>query len=143
MAKRVTAMVKLQIPAGKATPAPPVGPALGQHSVNIMEFCKAFNAKTSGKDQEGLIIPVVITVFQDRTFTFITKTPPASVLLKRAAGIAKGSGEPNRNKVGKVTEKQIEEIAKTKLPDLNCRDLAAAVATVKGTARSMGIEIAS
>ncbi len=143
MAKKVAAMVKLQIPAGKATPAPPVGPALGQHSVNIMEFCKAFNAKTSGKDQEGLIIPVVITVYQDRTFTFITKTPPASVLLKRAAGIAKGSGEPNRNKVGKVTEKQIEEIAKTKLQDLNCRDLVAAVATVKGTARSMGIEIVS
>ncbi len=143
MAKKVAAMVKLQIPAGKATPAPPVGPALGQHSVNIMEFCKAFNAKTSGKDQEGLIIPVLITVYQDRTFTFITKTPPASVFLKRAAGIAKGSGEPNRNKVGKVTEKQIEEIAKTKLQDLNCRDLVAAVATVKGTARSMGIEIVS
>ncbi len=143
MAKKVAAMVKLQISAGKATPAPPVGPALGQHSVNIMEFCKAFNAKTSGKDQEGLIIPVLITVYQDRTFTFITKTPPASVLLKRAAGIAKGSGEPNRNKVGKVTEKQIEEIAKTKLQDLNCRDLVSAVATVKGTARSMGIEIAS
>jgi len=143
MAKKVAAMVKLQISAGKATPAPPVGPALGQHSVNIMEFCKAFNAKTSAKDQEGLIIPVLITVYQDRTFTFITKTPPASVLLKRAAGIAKGSGEPNRNKVGKVTEKQIEEIAKTKLQDLNCRDLVAAVATVKGTARSMGIEIAS
>ena len=141
MAKKVTAMVKLQIPAGKATPAPPVGPALGQHGVNIMEFCKAYNAKTSGKDQEGLIVPVVITVYQDRTFTFITKTPPASVLLKRAAGIAKGSGEPNKNKVGKVTEKQVEDIAKTKLPDLNARDVAAAVATVKGTARSMGIEI--
>ncbi len=141
MAKRITAMVKLQIPAGKATPAPPVGPALGQHGVNIMDFCKAFNGKTSGKDQEGLIIPVVITVYHDRSFAFITKTPPASVLLKRAAGIAKGSGEPNRNKVGKVTEKQIEEIAKTKMPDLNCRDLMAAVATVKGTARSMGIDI--
>ncbi len=141
MAKKATAMVKLQIPAGKATPAPPVGPALGQHGVNIMEFCKAFNAKTSAKDQEGLIIPVVMTVFQDRSFMFITKTPPASVLLKRAAGIAKGSGEPNKNKVGKITEKQVEEIARTKLPDLNARNLAAAVATVKGTARSMGIEI--
>lgn len=141
MAKKVIAMVKLQIPAGKAMPAPPVGPALGQHGVNIMEFCKAFNARTASKDQEGLIIPVVITVFQDRTLSFITKTPPASILLKRAAGIAKGSGEPNKNKVGKVTEKQIEEIAKTKLPDLNARDLTSAIATVKGTARSMGIEI--
>ncbi|HEY6272666.1 MAG TPA: 50S ribosomal protein L11 [Terriglobales bacterium] len=141
MAKKVQAMVKLQIAAGKATPAPPVGPALGQHGVNIMDFCKAFNAKTSAKDQEGLIIPVVITVFVDRTFAFITKTPPAAVLLKRAAGIAKGSGEPNKNKVGKVTEKQVEEIAKTKLPDLNARDLAAAVATVKGTARSMGLDV--
>src|SRR5215469_10545332 len=141
MAKKVTAQVKLQIPAGKATPAPPVGPALGQHGVNIMDFCKAFNAKTSGKDQEGLIIPVVITVYVDRTISFITKTPPAAVLLKRAANIAKGSGEPNKNKVGKVTEKQVEEIAKTKLPDLNARDLAAAVATVKGTARSMGLEV--
>jgi len=141
MAKRITAMIKLQIAAGKATPAPPVGPALGQHGVNIMEFCKAFNAKTSGKDQEGLVIPVVITVFHDRIFSFITKTPPASILLKRAAGVAKGSGEPNKTKVGKVTEKQVEEIAKQKLPDLNARDLAAAVASVKGTARSMGIEV--
>jgi large subunit ribosomal protein L11 len=141
MAKKVTAMVKLQIGAGKATPAPPVGPALGQHGVNIMEFCKAFNAKTSAKDQEGLIIPVVITIYHDRSFTFITKTPPASVLLKRAAGVAKGSGEPNKNKVGKVTEKQVEEIAKTKLPDLNAANLAAAILTVKGTARSMGIEV--
>ncbi len=141
MAKRVSAVVKLQVSAGKATPAPPVGPALGQHGVNLMEFCKAFNAKTSGKDQEGLIIPVVMTVYHDRSFSFVTKTPPASVLLKRAAGIAKGSGEPNKNKVGKVTEKQVEEIAKTKLPDLNCRDLGAAITTVKGTARSMGIEI--
>ncbi|HMD99859.1 MAG TPA: 50S ribosomal protein L11 [Terriglobia bacterium] len=141
MAKKVTAMVKLQIAAGKATPAPPVGPALGQHGVNIMEFCKAYNAKTSAKDQEGLIIPVVITVYQDRSFTFITKTPPASVLLKRAAGVAKGSGEPNKNKVGKVTEKQVEDIAKTKLPDLNARDVAAAIATVRGTARSMGIDV--
>jgi large subunit ribosomal protein L11 len=134
-------MIKLQIAAGKATPAPPVGPALGQHGVNIMEFCKAFNGKTSGKDQEGLVIPVVITVFHDRTFSFITKTPPASILLKRAAGVAKGSGEPNKTKVGKVTEKQVEEIAKQKLPDLNARDLVAAVASVKGTARSMGIEV--
>jgi large subunit ribosomal protein L11 len=141
VAKKITAMVKLQIPAGKATPAPPVGPALGQHGVNIMEFCKAFNAKTSAKDQEGLIIPVVITIYQDRSFTFVTKTPPASVLLKRVAGIAKGSGEPNKNKVGKVTEKQVEEIAKMKMPDLNCRDLEAAILTVKGTARSMGLEV--
>jgi len=141
MAKKVQAMVKLQIAAGKATPAPPVGPALGQHGVNIMDFCKAFNAKTSAKDQEGLIIPVVITIYSDRTFTFVTKTPPAAVLLKRAAGIAKGSGEPNKNKVGKVTEKQVEEIAKTKMPDLNARDLAAAVATIRGTARSMGLEV--
>jgi large subunit ribosomal protein L11 len=141
MAKKVAAMVKLQIPAGKATPAPPVGPALGQHGVNLMDFCKSFNAKTSAKDQEGLIIPVVITVYSDRSITFVTKTPPASVLLKRAAGIAKGSGEPNRNKVGKVTEKQVEEIARLKMPDLNARDLVAAISTVKGTARSMGIDV--
>lgn len=141
MAKKVTSMVKLQIGAGKATPAPPVGPALGQHGVNIMEFCKAFNAKTSAKDQEGLIIPVVITIYSDRSFTFITKTPPASILLKRAAGIAKGSGVPNKNKVGKVTEKQVEEIAKSKMPDLNANDLSAAILTIKGTARSMGIEV--
>ena len=139
--KKVIAQVKLQIPAGKATPAPPVGTALGPQGVNIMEFCKAFNAKTSAKDQEGLIIPVVITVFADRSFTFITKTPPASVLLKRAAGIAKGSGEPNKTKVGKVTEKQIEEIAKIKLPDSNATDLASVMETVRGTARSMGIEV--
>jgi large subunit ribosomal protein L11 len=143
MAKKVVAYVKLQIPAGKATPAPPVGPALGQHSVNIMDFCKAFNAKTSAKDQEGLIIPVVITVFADRSYSFVTKTPPASVLLKRACGIAKGSGEPNKNKVGKVTERQVEEIAKLKLPDLNAFDLNAAIQIVKGTARSMGIDIVS
>src|SRR5690348_17212825 len=143
MAKKITAQVKLQIPAGKATPAPPVGTALGPQGVNIMEFCKTFNAKTSAKDQEGLIIPVVITVYHDRTFTFITKTPPAAILLKRAANIAKGSGEPNKNKVGKVTEKQVEEIAKTKQPDLNARDLAAAIATVKGTARSMGLDVVS
>src|SRR6266550_882887 len=143
MAKKVSGYIKLQIPAGQATPAPPVGPALGQHGVNIMEFCKTFNAKTSAKDQEGLIIPVVITVYQDRSFTFITKTPPAAVLLKRAAGIAKGSGEPNKNLVGKVTEKQVEEIAKTKLPDLNATNVAAAVKIVKGTARSMGIDVVS
>jgi large subunit ribosomal protein L11 len=141
MAKKITGYIKLQIPAGKATPAPPVGPALGQHGVNIMDFCKAFNAKTSGKDSEGLIIPVVITVYADRSYSFITKTPPASILLKRACGIAKGSGQPNKNKVGKVTEKQVEDIAKLKLPDLNAHDVAAAVKIVKGTARSMGIEI--
>ena len=139
--KKVVAQVKLQIPAGKATPAPPVGPALGQHGVNIMDFCKAFNAKTSGKDQEGLIIPVLITIYADRSYTFVTKTPPASVLLKRAANIAKGSGEPNKTKVGRVTEKQVEEIARTKIPDLNTTSLEAAVQTVKGTARSMGIEV--
>ena len=139
MAKKIQAMVKLQIAAGKATPAPPVGTALGPQGVNIMDFCKNFNAKTA-KD-EGLIIPVVVTVYADRSYNFITKTPPAPVLLKRAANIAKGSAEPNRNKVGKVTEKQIEEIAKTKLPDLNVRDLPAAVASVKGTARSMGLDV--
>ena len=138
--KKVIGQIKLQIPAGKATPAPPVGPALGQHGVNIMDFCKAFNAKT-GKD-EGLIIPVVITVFQDRSYTFITKTPPAAVLLKRAVGIAKGSSEPNRNKVGTVSMKQIDEIGKTKMPDLNAADLEAARKIVMGTARSMGIEVA-
>ena len=139
MAKKITGYIKLQIPAGKATPAPPVGPALGQHGVNIMEFCKTFNARTQ-KDQ-GLIIPVVITVFSDRSFTFITKTPPAAILLLRAAGIQKGSGVPNKNKVGKVTKKQVEEIAKTKMPDLNAASLEAAVKTVEGTARSMGIEV--
>jgi large subunit ribosomal protein L11 len=143
MAKKIVAYVKLQIPAGKATPAPPVGPALGQHSVNIMDFCKAFNARTSAKDQEGLIIPVVITVYADRSYSFVTKTPPASILLKRACGIAKGSGEPNKNKVGKVTEKQVEDIAKLKMPDLNAFDLDAAIKIVKGTARSMGIDIVS
>jgi len=142
MAKKVTAQIKLQIPAGKATPAPPVGPALGQHGVNIMDFCKAYNAKTSNKDQEGLIIPVVITVYADRSYTFITKTPPAAVLLKRAAGIAKGSGDPHRTKVGQVTAGQVEEIARTKLPDLNAASLEAAVRSVRGTARSMGIDIA-
>ena len=143
MAKKITGYVKLQIPAGKATPAPPVGPALGQQGVNIMDFCKAFNAKTSAKDQEGLIIPVVVTVYADRSYSFITKTPPASILLKRAAGIAKGSGEPNKSKVGKVTEKQVEDIAKLKLPDLNAFDITAAIQIVKGTARSMGIDVVS
>src|SRR4030081_1940360 len=141
MAKKVNAYVKLQIPAGKATPAPPVGPALGQHGVNIMDFCKAFNAKTSAKDQEGLIIPVVVTIYADRSYSFITKTPPASILLKRAANIAKGSGEPNKNKVGTVTARQVEEIAKTKMPDLNCDLLDAAIKTVAGTARSMGLDV--
>lgn len=139
MAKKVITQIKLQIPAGKANPSPPVGPALGQHGVNIMEFCKSFNAKT--QSQEGLIIPVVITVYADRSFTFITKTPPASVLLKKAAGLVKGSGQPNKNKVGKVTPAQVREIAQTKLPDLNANDLDAAIRIVEGTARSMGIEI--
>ena len=139
--KKVTGQIKLQIPAGKATPAPPVGPALGQAGVNIMDFCKAFNAKTA-KD-EGLIIPVVITVYADRSYTFITKTPPVAVLLKREAGIAKGSGEPNKNKVGSVTMKQVEQIAKLKQPDLNCADLKGAIQTVLGTARSMGVEVSS
>ena len=139
MAKKITGFIKLQIPAGQATPAPPVGPALGQQGVNIMEFCKTFNARTQG--QQGLIIPVVITVYSDRSFTFVTKTPPAAVLLLRAAGIQKGSGVPNKNKVGKVTKKQVEEIAKTKLPDLNAASLEAAIKTVEGTARSMGIEV--
>ena len=139
MAKKVTGYVKLQIPAGKATPAPPVGPALGQAGVNIMDFCKTFNARTQA--QEGLIIPVVITVYADRSYTFITKTPPVAVLIKREAGIAKGSGEPNRNKVGKVSKQQVEEIAKSKLPDLNAGSIEAAVRIIEGTARSMGIEI--
>jgi len=139
MAKKIVGLIKLQIPAGKATPAPPVGPALGQHQVNIMDFCKAFNARTA--KQDGLIIPAVITVYHDRSYSFITKTPPAAVLLKRAAGIAKGSGEPNRNKVGKVTEKQVEEIAKTKMPDLNAADIEAAKRIIAGTARSMGLEV--
>lgn len=140
MAKKVTGLIKLQIPAGKATPAPPVGPALGQHGLNIMDFCKAFNAKTQG--EEGLIIPVVITVFQDRSYTFVTKTPPAAVLLKRAAGIAKGSAEPNREKVASVDMKQVEEIARTKMPDLNANDIEAAKQIILGTARSMGLEVA-
>ena len=140
MAKKVTGYIKLQIPAGQATPAPPVGPALGQHGVNIMEFCKTFNARTQG--QQGLIIPVVVTVFSDRSFTFITKTPPAAILLLKAAGLQKGSGIPNKNKVGNVTKQQVEEIARTKMPDLNAASLEAAIKTVEGTARSMGIEIA-
>jgi len=139
MAKKIQGYIKLQIPAGKATPAPPVGPALGQQGVNIMDFCKAFNARTA--KQEGLIIPVVITVYVDRSYSFITKTPPAAILLKKVAGLAKGSGSPNKEKVGKVTRAQVEEIARTKLPDLNCDSLEAAVSTILGTARSMGIEI--
>ena len=139
MAKKVTGYIKLQIPAAQATPAPPVGPALGQHGVNIMEFCKTFNARTQG--QQGLIIPVVVTVFSDRSFTFITKTPPAAILLLKAAGLQKGSGVPNKNKVGQVTKQQVEEIARTKMPDLNAANLEAAIKTVEGTARSMGIEV--
>src|ERR1700687_2474496 len=141
MAKKVTAQVKLQIPAGKATPAPPVGTALGPQGVNIMEFCKSCNARTSAKDQEALIILVVITIFSDRSFTFITKTPPVPVLIKRAVNLAKGSAEPNKTKVGKITNKQVDEIAKIKLPDLNSFDLKAAVRSVKGTARSMGVDV--
>ncbi len=139
--KKITGYVKLQIEAGKATPAPPVGPALGQAQVNIMEFCKQFNAKTQNKEMAGLIIPVVITVYADRTFSFITKTPPAAVLLKKAAGIDKGSGTPNKEKKGKVTEKQVREIATQKMPDLNAASVDAAVKSIKGTARSMGIEV--
>jgi large subunit ribosomal protein L11 len=139
--KKVQGYVKLQIEAGKATPAPPVGPALGQAQVNIMEFCKQFNAKTQGKDLAGLIIPVVITVYGDRSFTFVTKTPPAAVLLKKAAGIDKGSGTPNKEKKGKVTEKQVREIATQKMPDLNAASVEAAIKSIKGTARSMGIEV--
>jgi large subunit ribosomal protein L11 len=139
MAKKITGMIKLQIPAGAATPAPPVGPALGQAGVNIMDFVKNFNARTAS--QAGLIIPVVITVYADRSYTFITKTPPAPILLIKAAGIQKGSGEPNRKKVGTVTRAQVEEIAKTKMPDLNAASLEAAIRTIEGTARSMGLEI--
>jgi large subunit ribosomal protein L11 len=141
MAKKVTGSVKLQIEAAKATPAPPVGPALGQAQVNIMEFCKQFNARTQNKELAGLVVPVVITVYSDRTFTFITKTPPVAVLLKKIAGIAKGSGVPNKDKVGKVTEAQVLEIAKQKMPDLNAASLEAAVKSVKGTARSMGLDV--
>jgi large subunit ribosomal protein L11 len=139
MAKKVVAQIKLQLPAGQANPSPPVGPALGQHGVNIMEFVKSYNAKTQG--QEGLIIPVLITVYADRSFSFVTKTPPASVLLKRAAQLASGSKEPGRSKVGQVTMQQVEEIAREKLPDLNTVDLEAAKRSIMGTARSMGIEI--
>ena len=137
MAKKVVGLIKLQIAAGQANPSPPVGPALGQHGVNIMEFCKAFNAKT--QDKMGLIIPVVITVYADRSFTFITKTPPAAVLLKKAAGLEKGSGEPNRNKVGTVTSAQVREIAESKMEDLNANDVEAAMLMIAGTARSMGL----
>ena len=139
MAKEITGYIKLQIPAGAANPAPPVGPALGQHGVNIMEFCKAYNAAT--QDKAGLVIPVVITVYSDRSFTFVTKSPPAAVLLKKAAGLAKGSGVPNRDKVGKVTRAQIEEIVEVKKDDLNAHDVDAAVRIIEGTARSMGIEV--
>ncbi|HBU12860.1 MAG TPA: 50S ribosomal protein L11 [Clostridiales bacterium] len=139
MAKKIVGYIKLQIPAGKATPAPPVGPALGQHGVNIMDFCKAFNEKTT--QQVGLIIPVVITVYADRSFTFITKTPPAAVLIKKALNMEKASGEPNKTKVGKITRAQLEEIANTKMPDLNAASLDAAVSMIAGTARSMGVEV--
>ena len=139
MAKKITGYIKLQIPAGQANPAPPVGPALGQKGVNIMEFCKQFNART--KDQQGLIIPVVITVFSDKSFTFITKTPPAAILLLRATKLEKGSGEPNRTKVGKVTKKQVREIAEIKMPDLNAANIDSAMSMVAGTARSMGITV--
>ena len=140
MARKIESYIKLQVPAGQANPSPPVGPALGQHGVNIMEFCKAFNAKTQGMEQ-GLPVPVVITVYSDKSFTFVTKTTPASHLLKKAAGVKGGSGTPNTNKVGKVTRAQIEEIAKTKQPDLTAADMDAAVRTIAGTARSMGIEV--
>lgn len=139
MAKKVVTQIKLQITAGQANPSPPVGPALGQHGVNIMEFCKQFNAKTA--DRLGLVIPVIITVYSDRSFTFILKTPPASILLAKAAGVEKGSGEPNRNKVGKVTHAQVRQIAETKMSDLNANDVEAAIRMVEGTARSMGIEV--
>lgn len=139
MAKKISAYIKLQLPAGQANPSPPVGPALGQHGVNIMEFVKAFNAKT--QDQAGMIIPVVITVYSDRSFSFVLKTPPASILLKKAAKVEKGSGVPNRDKVGRVTKKQIEEIARLKMPDLTAATLEAAVRTISGTARNMGIDI--
>ncbi|NLY52480.1 MAG: 50S ribosomal protein L11 [Firmicutes bacterium] len=139
MAKKVAGIIKLQVPAGKANPAPPVGPALGQHGVNIMEFCKAFNERTA--NQAGMIIPVVITVYEDRSFTFITKTPPAAVLLKKAAGLDKASGTPNMQKVGRVTKEQVKEIAELKMPDLNAASLEAAMRMIAGTARSMGIEV--
>jgi large subunit ribosomal protein L11 len=140
MAKKITGYIKLQVPAGKANPSPPIGPALGQHGVNIMEFCKAFNAKTAA--DEGTITPVVITVYADRSFTFITKTPPAPVLIKKALGIASGSAVPNKTKVGKLTKEQVREIATKKMPDLNAASIEAAMKTIEGTARSMGVEIA-
>ena len=139
MAKKIEGYIKLQIPAGKANPAPPIGPALGQHGVNIMEFCKAFNAKT--QDQKGLIIPVVITVFSDRSFTFILKTPPAAILIKKAIGLEKGSAQPNRTKVGKISRAKIQEIAKLKMPDLNAKDIAGAMRMIEGTAKSLGVEV--
>lgn len=139
MGKKVTTLIKLQVPAGQANPAPPIGPALGQHGVNIMEFCKKFNEQT--KDKAGMILPVVISVFEDRSFTFITKSPPAAVLIKKAAGLAKASGEPNKNKIGKISRKDVEEIAKTKMKDLNASKIENAMRMVEGTARSMGIEI--
>ncbi len=139
--KKVQTYVKLQVEAGKATPAPPIGPALGQAQVNIMEFCKQFNARTQNKEMAGLIIPVVITVYVDRSFTFVTKTPPAAILLKKAAGLAKGSGVPNKTKVGTVTEAQVREIATQKMPDLNAASVETAIKSIKGTARSMGIEV--
>lgn len=141
MAKKITGYIKLQVPAGKANPSPPIGPALGQHGVNIMEFCKAFNAKTAG-DDPGTITPVVITVFADRSFTFVTKTPPAPVLILKALGIASGSAVPNKTKVGKLTKEQVREIANKKMPDLNAASIEAAMKTIEGTARSMGVEIA-
>ena len=140
MAKKVLTQIKLQVPGGAANPAPPVGPALGQHGVNIMEFCKAFNAQTQGEN--GTTIPVVITVFEDRSFTFITKNPPAAVLIKQAIGLDKGSGEPNRNKVGKISQAQVREIAERKMPDLNANDIDQAAKIIEGTARSMGVEVA-
>jgi large subunit ribosomal protein L11 len=139
MAKKLLTTIKLQVPGGAANPAPPVGPALGQHGVNIMEFCKAFNAQTQGEN--GTIIPVVITVFEDRSFTFITKTPPAAVLIKQAAGLEKGSGEPNREKVGRISQAQVREIAERKMPDLNAHDVDQAAKIIEGTARSMGVEV--
>ena len=139
MAKKITGYIKLQIPAGQANPSPPIGPALGQHGVNIMEFCKSFNAKT--QKQDGMIIPVVITVYVDRSFSFITKTPPVPILIKKALGLEKGSAEPNKIKVGEITDAQVEEIAKIKMPDLNCYDIAAAKRLVEGTAKSMGINV--
>lgn len=140
MAKKVSGTIKLQIPGGEANPAPPVGPALGQHGVNIMDFCKAFNSRT--EEQKGTLIPVIITVYEDKSFTFITKTPPASTLIKEALGLEKGSGEPNKSKVGTLSRKQLEEIAQTKMPDLNAGDLEAAARIIEGTARSMGVEVA-